>query len=40
MVRSLDCRTLCDFLATLGSGRGESLRVSLRNFAQDHDVTI
>ncbi|HKR20402.1 MAG TPA: phosphoenolpyruvate--protein phosphotransferase [Stellaceae bacterium] len=40
MVRSLDCRTLCDFLATLGSGGGESLRVSLHNFAQDHDVTI
>ncbi|MGH7000615.1 MAG: putative PEP-binding protein, partial [Stellaceae bacterium] len=40
MVRSLDCRTLCDFLATLGSRHGESLRVSLHNFAQDHDVAI
>jgi phosphotransferase system enzyme I (PtsP) len=39
MVRSLDCRILCDFLATCG-GAGKSLRVSLRNFAQDHDVTI
>lgn len=40
MIRSLDCRTLCDFLATLGGGHAESLRVSLHNFAQDHDVAI
>ncbi|MDE2228122.1 MAG: phosphoenolpyruvate--protein phosphotransferase [Alphaproteobacteria bacterium] len=39
MVRSLDYRSLCDFLATL-SGHTGSLRGSLHDFAQDHGVAI
>jgi len=39
MVRSLDCGSLRDFLATLG-GHAGSLRGSLHDFAKDHGVAI